>query len=179
MTAVFIALITFSKSTWAGVIEGRGLLTDSPVKVESGRLGTVIAFLSAKCPCSMSHQAELKKLSQDYPEFNFVAVHSNPDEEIALAKPYFQNVAFNFPVIADLDQTLANRFRALKTPHAFVLSRTEEILFQGGVSDSRTLERATQLFLREALQDIKSNKTVRTKLARALGCSIKRRSNVL
>jgi len=38
----------------------------------------VVLFLSAKCPCSISHMEEVKNLAKDFPEFKFVAMIAPP-----------------------------------------------------------------------------------------------------
>jgi len=156
-------------------IEGRSLLTDERVQVDSeDKKGLVVVFLSAKCPCSNSHNIELRDLAQSYKEFNFVAVHSNVDEGKELSKPYFEKAALPFPVIEDENSQIADKLRALKTPHAFIFSPSGDVLYQGGVSNSKDCAKADRKFLREALEDLHAGKPVRTPEGRTLGCSISR-----
>ena len=51
--------------------------------------GVVVVFLSAVCPCSFSHNQPLNHLVEKYPQFQFVAIHSNTDEDVTMAKAYF------------------------------------------------------------------------------------------
>ena len=132
-------------------------------------------FLSARCPCSNSHVEELKKLSREYPDFNFVAIHSNTDEDSTLSIPYFKEQNFSFPVIEDKNTMLADQFKAFKTPHAFVINAKGDFLYQGGVSNSADCQKADRFLLREALVDIHQNKKVRTPEGRTLGCVIVRK----
>jgi hypothetical protein len=156
-------------------IEGRSLLTDVKVQVDSkDKKGLVVIFLSAKCPCSNSHNIELRDLAQSYKEFNFVAVHSNVDEGKELSKPYFEKAAFPFPVIEDEKAQIADKLQALKTPHAYIFSSSGDVLYQGGVSNSKDCAKADRKFLREALEDLHAGKSVRTPEGRTLGCAISR-----
>jgi hypothetical protein len=134
----------------------------------------VVVFLSAKCPCSNSHNNELRNVAETYKEFNFVAVHSNVDEGKELSKPYFEKAAFPFPVIEDEKTKLADELRAFKTPHAFVFGQNGELMYQGGVSSSRDCEKADNKFLREALEYLQAGRSVRTPEGRTLGCAISR-----
>lgn len=136
--------------------------------------GLVVVFVSAKCPCSDSHIAELKSLAKDFPQFNYVAVHSNMDETAEVAKTYFKTVALPFPVIHDSKAEIADRFQALKTPHAFVVLANGKMAYQGGVSSSHRFEKADKKFLREALDDLAHDRKVKTPEGRTLGCSIYR-----
>lgn len=154
-------------------IEGTDLLNGENISaVGKEKKGLVVVFLSAKCPCSNSHIVELKSLFQDFPDFEFVGVHSNGNEPAA--KTYFENIALPFRVIEDKDFALANQLKALKTPHVFVLDRDGKTLYQGGVSDSKKFERATKKYLRSALTDLHDGRAVATAEGRTLGCEISR-----
>lgn len=156
-------------------VAGSGLVNISTASKESK--GTVIVFLSARCPCSDSHVAELKTLQEKYKDFKFVGVHSNVDEDLAATKKYFAAQALPFPVVQDDKAQFADDFKAFKTPHAYVLSPTGEILFQGGVTNSANGKEAKSHYLADALEDLSQNKKVRTASVRTLGCVILREKN--
>lgn len=160
-------------------VSGTSLVTSQPVKfpvANQNKNGTVVVFLSAKCPCSDSHVSLLKQLAQRYKTFQFIGVHANADEPAALAQSYFKKASLGFEVISDPQQRLADSLRAFKTPHAFVLDRAGQIMYQGGVTDSSKADRAERFYLDEALQDITSGQPVRTAEGRTLGCVILRES---
>jgi hypothetical protein len=159
---------------WANV-RGEDILTGKEVVARAEpRRDLVVVFLSAVCPCSDSHLQELKALVAEYPEFHFIGVHSNADEPVAMAKSYFSKVDLPFPVIQDGDDRLANLFKAVKTPHAFVVDVQQGMLYRGGVSSSHDFKSADRKYLREALVDIHAGHAVRTPEARTLGCAISR-----
>lgn len=143
------------------------VLRDDPAKK-----ATVLVFMSSSCPCSISHGDEVVNLSKDFPEFRFIGINSNAGEELADAKTYFSR--FPFLVLRDQKAILANEFKALKTPHAFILTSDGKQVFQGGVSDSSKFSPSNRRYLREALEDIRANRAIGTPIARALGCSIER-----
>lgn len=157
------------------VISGIDLLHGKNIDISSeGTRGLVVVFLSAKCPCSDSHSADLKQLEIKYPEFHFVGVHSNSDESIEDSKNYFSKLALPFPVIQDDKAAIAGQFKALKTPHVFVISPTGEMLYQGGVTDSHVAPAAKKHFLADALEAVRSGKTPQVTQTRTLGCIITR-----
>ncbi len=161
-------------------LTGQNLMTAEKITAEKitvsaeGKKGLVVVFLSVKCPCSNSHVAEFKDLSVKFPEFSYVAIHSNTDEGKELSRPYFEKVAFSFPVIEDKNSELADLFHAIKTPHSFILRPDGNIAYQGGVSNSHDCSKSDRKYLREALEDIQTGKPVRTPEGRTLGCSISR-----
>jgi hypothetical protein len=155
-------------------VTGTDLLTGNPVVVQPGKLGTVVIFMSAVCPCSNSHIEIVKKLAADFKDFNFVAVHSNRDEAPDAAKKYFTTAALGFPVIEDAQDKLADEFRALKTPHAFVLAANGKTVFKGGVTNSHEGPTADKHYLRDALTDVQAGRPVKLSEVRTLGCAISR-----
>ncbi len=175
-----ILSVWFSVSAYAtpqlAELNGNDLFKPSSnvtVSAESKK-AMVVVFLSAKCPCSDSHIQELKGLRRDFPEFSFVAVHSNIDEGSDLSVPYFKKANLPFPILQDQKSELANRYQAAKTPHAFVVRPNGEIAYQGGVSSSKHFDKADRKYLREAIDDIQNSRPVKTPKGRALGCVISR-----
>ncbi|HWU43975.1 MAG TPA: redoxin family protein [Bdellovibrio sp.] len=151
------------------------VLSGETVKLDlTGKKGSVVVFLSAKCPCSGSHEVVLNDLAKEYPDFIFVGVHSNADEDKTITKNHFAEAKLSFPVLQDSRSAWANQLGALKTPHAFVFNPKGELLYQGGVTDSHVGPAAKKTFLKDVLSDIQSGKAPRMKEGRALGCFIQR-----
>ena len=122
--AIFLCLASQAFAS----VSGQGLLTGKMLNVKPGNKGTVVVFLSAKCPCSDSHVPVLKKLAEEFKDFSFVAIHSNADEQIDSSKSYFETAKLPFPVLQDEKSKIADEYRAFKTPHVFVLSPEGKIL---------------------------------------------------
>ncbi len=138
---------------------------------------TVVVFLSARCPCSASHEVELKALHQKYSNkgFSFVGIHSNHDETLDETVAHFKSANLPFPILEDAQTSgLAEEFKALKTPHVYLVNSEGKMLFEGGVDDSNNHLNASKHYLREALAALDAGKEPPLKLARALGCHIAR-----
>lgn len=137
----------------------------------------VVVFLSSHCPCSASHEPVLRELSQRFGAdqgFRWVGVHANADETEADAAAHFKSVKLPFTVARDAGARWADALGAVKTPHAFVLSPSGEVLFSGGVDDSASAPLAKKHFLADALGAVSRGEAPPLKLARALGCRIQR-----
>ncbi len=136
---------------------------------------TVVVFLSAKCPCSASHEKVIQDLSQKYSPhgFEFIAVHSNQNESMEMARDHFQSAGLTFPILEDRGAKIADELKALKTPHAFILQK-DKVVYEGGVDDSADSAEAKTPYLANALAELKENKPITVAKARALGCQIKR-----
>ncbi len=159
-------------------MSGRDLLSEKSFRMssDSANLGLVVVFLSPTCPCSLSHESHLKDLSQRYSKwgFKFLGVYSAARDLIAGAREHFKAVDFDFEVLSDDDFSLANRFGAMSTPHAFVIAPSGETLYAGGVSDSSDFGRSEDHYLDRALESIQSGKLPSRRQTRALGCVIRR-----
>jgi thioredoxin-related protein len=155
-------------------LSGQNIITDQNVKISPGKKGTVVIFMSTKCPCSQSHMEVIKKLATDFKDFSFVGVHSNSDETREEGKKYFQNAALPFPIIQDSEEKLANELKAAKTPHAFLIATSGEIVYKGGVTNSSVGSSADKQLLRDALNDVENGRQVQVPEGRTLGCVISR-----
>lgn len=172
--AIFFLAFLLGPISAQAAISGKDLFTGKAITVASGKAGTALIFLSAKCPCSNSHVPHLKDLQKQYPEIAFVVVHSNADESREKSAPYFKAADFSFPVIQDSELKLAEEFKALKTPHAFLLKPDGKIAYKGGVTDSADASQAQKFYLKDALADLSGGKAVKVANGRTLGCVIKR-----
>lgn len=136
--------------------------------------GTILVFLSSRCPCSASHEPLLKDLAKKYSNFNFIGVHSNGDETVAEAAEHFKKADLGFPVLNDPSSKTADLYGALKTPHAYVFNSAGDLVYDGGVTSSSVGPSADKQYLREVLEDLDSNKKPRFNKQRSLGCYIQR-----
>lgn len=175
LTLILISCL-HAQSKLPEIISGHNLIDNTlfTYKVADAPKGLVIVFLSAKCPCSNSHIETLNKLSTDFKDFQFLAVHSNFDESKEITHNYFKNIGLKFPAIHDVKSTLANELKANKTPHAYVIGKDYEILYRGGVTDSSNAANAKIFYLKNALEELQAGKKITTNETRVLGCMISR-----
>lgn len=136
---------------------------------------TVVIFLSSLCPCSDSNMEMLKAEAKKYPEYQFVGIHSNFNEDPQEAKLYFEKENLGFPIIKDYDSRLVNIFNAVKTPHVFILDQDGKFLYKGGTSNSSNLSSASENYLEKSLIAIKEHKSLPVPKRKTLGCYIPRK----
>lgn len=173
---LIVSVLGSAPSAFAYQFKANDVVTEKPVSFPNAKAkGTVVVFISAKCPCSASHEAILNELAKEYSKdgFEFIGVHANQDESKVLASSHFKNSNLSFPVVNDAGAKIANAMKALKTPHVFIIQK-DKIVYEGGVDDSADAAQAEKHFLKDALQELKADKPVTLAKARALGCVIKR-----
>lgn len=159
-------------------VSGIDLRNDQPLKLNltDAEKATVVLFLSSKCPCSISHLPTINLIARNYIDkgYKFIAFHSNVNEDVESSKAFFKAAKLEFPIIRDSKAEIADAFKAFKTPHVFVLNPKGEVVFQGGVDNSKVAEKASRFYLQEALEAIQDGKLPKEKEVRVLGCEIKR-----
>ncbi len=178
-------LLTFLKagSLWAQTyfdiskLKGENFSTGKVLKSLPSK-ATVIVFLSATCPCSRSHQKYLNALAERFKEFNFIGLHSNQDEDLDASRNYFEAAQLSFPVLHDENALWAIELKALKTPHAFILSEKGALLYSGGVSSSHVVEKAKNFPLAQALENLQKGEDIKVSRSRSLGCVIQKKKAV-
>ena len=132
----------------------------------------VLIFMNRHCPCTKAHYQHLNTLSEKNPQFSFYGIHSLKNDSMGEVRKFYEENKIIFPVINDAKLIWANALKAVKTPHVFVLDDQNNILYSGGVTNSRNPNRADHFYLKEVLEDISQGKTLRYKTSRTLGCAI-------
>lgn len=159
-------------------IQSNEIIKQVPLRVEFAKAqnATVLVFLSARCPCSASHESSLKELFERFSGqgFQFIGIHSNQNEPLSEAKLYFEKALLPFPVLDDPGARLANEFGAIKTPHVYIINQLGKTIFQGGVDDSHKAMQPEHRFLERAILQILANQKPDPSEVRTLGCLIKR-----
>ena len=79
---------------------------------------------------------------------------------------------YNFPYLKDADQNVAKKYGALVTLHAFLLDRERKLRYRGRIDDSRDPTKVTANDLRNALDDVLTDKAVRVPETRPFACAI-------
>jgi hypothetical protein len=144
-------------------------------KWSESQKGSVLVFLSSSCPCSHAHVGHLTELVKTYPEIKFIGVHSNADESLAESEKYFKSLNLPFPVIQDNSSEWADRLKAYRTPHAFLVTSEGELAYQGGVTSSADPKKADSFYLKVTLKKFLAGEQIESSRTRVLGCQIARK----
>ena len=137
----------------------------------------VIIFLSSRCPCSRSYTAYLEELHKRFPKFLFYGIVANQDEDMSQAAEFFRSHKLTFPVLVDAGARIADHFKALKTPHVFVVDSKGQVLYSGGIADRREAPSAEQFYLATILEHLNQGKPLPYTHQRTLGCYISRKGS--
>lgn len=138
-----------------------------------------LLFISNGCPTVKAYQDRMVKIQKDYSAsgVQLFALNSN-NSYLSPADTYAEMVlrvrekSFNFPYVKDEDRTVARSYGAVCTPHVFLLDDQRKLRYKGRIDDSRNPDRVTISDLRNAIEDILSDRPVQVAETTPFGCSI-------
>jgi len=136
----------------------------------------VLIFVSTRCPVSNAYNQRMAELHKEFEDKNvtFLGINSNKQENVDEIKEHASENNFDFIILKDPNNIIADQFDAKFTPEVFVLNSSNEILYHGRIDDSRKESNVESHDLKNTLNEILSGKEVSNPETKAFGCSIKR-----
>jgi len=136
----------------------------------------VLMFISTECPVSNAYNSRIASLAKAYKEkgISFLGINSNKAEDVASIKKHAETHGFDFSILKDAGNKVADQLSASFTPEVFVMSGDLKLLYHGRIDDKRREEEVTTKDLSNALDEILAGKSVTVARTKAFGCTIKR-----
>ena len=145
-------------------------------KLSEEKSATVVLFLATQCPIATDYAERLVALVKTYDEKNvqFIGINSNKQEQIEEISEYSEKHGFEFHVLKDTENKIADYFGARRTPEVFLLDAERVLRYTGAIDNSPKMP--TKHYLRDALDLVITGKDIlkSAKKTRAVGCTIKR-----
>ncbi|HLL75640.1 MAG TPA: thioredoxin family protein [Pyrinomonadaceae bacterium] len=141
-----------------------------------GKAGTVIIFVSTRCPVSNNYNERMQKLAEDYRAkgVSVVGINSNAPEPAAEIKSHAAEKGLTFPILRDAGARVADRMGATRTPEAFLLDAQNRLVYHGALDNAQNPVMVNTHHLRNAIDAVLAGKTVERPEVKAFGCTIKR-----
>ena len=137
---------------------------------------TVVLFLATQCPIVTDYAERIVNLVKTYGEKNvqFIGINSNRQENIKEISEYSEKHGFEFTVLKDPENNIADYFRARRTPEVFLLDAKRVLRYTGAIDNSP--KEPTRHYLQSALDLLIAGENIpkASKKTRAVGCTIKR-----
>lgn len=137
----------------------------------------VLIFLGQECAISRRYIPRLNELFEIATNHGlaFIGVFSDSWSTLEKAKSFQQEYQVNFPLIKDLDETIAKRLQPTAKPEAFVLTANGDIAYQGRIDDRFfALGRLRQVFsqhdLLNAITAVSNGELPMISNTRTIGC---------
>jgi len=138
-----------------------------------------LIFMANRCPTARVYSDRLTSMQNDYRQKGVQLIGVNSDNQYFYSTESLSKMLgiseernFNFPYLKDEDQSLAKKYGALVTLHAFVLDKQRRLRYRGRIDDSRDPSKVTTNDLRNAFDDLLEDREVKTPETRPFACSI-------
>ena len=137
---------------------------------------TAVLFLATQCPIATDYAERIVALVETYDEkgVQFIGINSNKQEKVEEITEYSEKHGFEFPVLKDPENKIADYFGARRTPEVFLLDAERVLRYTGAIDNSP--KEPTKHYLRDALDLVITGTDIpkSSKKTRAIGCTIKR-----
>ena len=144
----------------------------------------VLAFLGTECPLAKLYAPRLAELAKEYEPKGvaFVGLDSNRQDAVTEIASYARQHGIEFPILKDLNQQVADKAGATRTPEIVVLDRQRTVRYRGRIDDQYGLvgnanyrrSAPTRRDLALALDELLAGKPVSQPTTDASGCLIGR-----
>lgn len=140
----------------------------------------VLAFLGTECPLAKLYAPKLEQLAREYKsrDVAVLGVNSNSQDSITEIAAYARRHGLSFPILKDLGNEVADKFKAERTPEVVVLDAPRKVRYRGRIDDQYVVglarEQPSREDLRIALEELLAGKPVSVPVTQALGCLIGR-----
>ncbi|MCZ4223032.1 thioredoxin family protein [Pedobacter rhodius] len=146
--------------------------------------GYIVVFTCNTCPVAKAYQDRVSALNASYESKGYpvVAINPNdagtvPDESFEKMQALAKEKNFSFPYLSDPNHIVTKQFGALKTPHVFILSKTEKgniVEYIGAIDNDAEDENPDKInYVQNALNELSAGKKPVIASTKAVGCSIK------
>lgn len=139
----------------------------------------VVAFLGTECPLVKLYGPKLQSLSEEFnKDVAFIGVNSNTQDSVTEMSAYAERHGVRFPMLKDVGNKLADRFKAERTPEVFLLDAKRTVRYHGRIDDQYGIgiirDKAERNDLRIAIEELLAGKDVAIPETEVVGCHIGR-----
>lgn len=187
LTMIFIFIVVFSVNVGADTVKmdkevPNFTLKDAIDKEHSlkdlshEKKATVVMFISTQCPVFNHYNERIIALHNDYKDqgVQFIGINSNKNESVEEIAEHNKTNKFDFVVLKDLRNEIADKFGARRTPEVYLLDEKRMLRYRGAIDNSQKTPETH--YLRETLDLVVAGKEIPEdrKKTKAFGCTIKR-----
>lgn len=144
--------------------------------------GLLVMFSCNTCPYVVKSQARTKEIMKYAREkgIGMVVLNSNTakrgdDDSFEAMSSYAKAEGYTAPYLLDQDNKLANAFGATRTPEVFLFDGDGKLVYKGAMEDNPSdPASSTKMYLKSAIDNMVSGRTIDPNSTKSIGCSIKR-----
>ena len=196
---LMLAVVVLMASAFSSSTDGPGydigdVATDFSLKNIDGKMvsladykdakGFIVIFTCNTCPYAVKYEDRIIELDKNYASKGFpvIAIMPNdtdiqPGDSLENMKKRAESKGFTFPYLIDESQEIYPQYGATKTPHVYVLEKTDEgniVRYIGAIDDNYQDAAAVKTkYVENAVDALLAGKDVTETKTRAIGCTIK------
>ena len=146
--------------------------------------GYIIIFTCNHCPYAVAYEDRMIELHNKYAPLGYPIVAINPnDPAVQPADSYeamqerAQEKGFPFAYLFDEGQKIYPKYGATRTPHVFLLDKTQTVQYIGAIDDNyKDAEAVNVKYLEKAIDAVQKGKKADPNFTKAIGCTIKKKA---
>lgn len=146
--------------------------------------GFIVTFTCNTCPYAVMYEDRIIDLDKKYASKGYpvIAIMPNntdvkPGDNLEAMKSRAKSKGFTFPYLIDKEQTVYPKFGATKTPHVFILKKTDkgnQVKYIGAIDDNyKDASAVSTKYVEDAVDALLDGNEVEQTETKAIGCSIK------
>jgi peroxiredoxin len=137
----------------------------------------VVIFIATKCPYSNAYNDRMRDMAKEYAgkDVLFVGINSNDTEPADEVRSHARTHGFDFPVMKDPGNKVADAYDARRTPEVFVIDSSGILRYHGRIDENyEDPAKVSSPDLKNALNALLAGQPVAKAETKAFGCTIKR-----
>ncbi len=143
--------------------------------------GLVVFFTCNHCPYVIGSNENTRILANQYSlkGFDFVGINSNSpntysEDSYEHMVDLMKEQQYPWTYLVDSDQTVAQAYGALKTPHFYLFNKDLQLVYTGRSIDTpRDHTQSTTHELQDAMEDLIHQRPIQHPITNPIGCNIK------
>ena len=146
--------------------------------------GFIVIFTCNHCPYAKAYESRIMGLDEKYAALGYPVIAISPNDPeiveedgIEQMRERAEEKGYTFPYLLDEDQDVYPVYGATKTPHVYVVERSDEghiVRYIGAIDDNYQDESAVTVhYVADAVDALLAGEEITTTTSRAIGCSIK------
>ncbi len=145
-----------------------------------GHLAVVLVFFGTDCPVGDLYAPRLAALNKEFKDRKvaFLGINANAHETVSQVAGYAKERGFDFPIVKDDGNVVADTLLIERTPEVVVLDGLATVRYRGAIDDQYGVgtrkPEPTKNFLRDALTEILTGGRVEIKATPVVGCLLDR-----
>lgn len=148
-----------------------------------GDEGVILVFTCNTCPYAQLYEDRLIDMHQNFEKqgFPLLAINPNdpgmkPGDSFKAMKERAGEKSFPYPYVMDIEQEVAPKYGATRTPEIFLLDKNMTLRYTGAIDDNPQDPSAVNTeYVSDAITAIKAGQDPEPTKTKAIGCGIKYR----